>query len=95
MANEGSGLEVNLVVLFVLGEDKAGRYRRLRQIERNGTLKVLVEKFDNTTARIRYGLGDLDDGDTEEGDDSSSILELVISDASFYELIANTIVVND
>jgi hypothetical protein len=55
----------------------------------------LMEEFGNTGARIRYGLCGLDDGDIEEDDDSSSNQKPVISNASFYESKANTIVVSD
>jgi hypothetical protein len=57
--------------------------------------KALMEEFGNTGARIRYGLCGLDDGDIEEDDDSSSNQKPVISNASFYESKANTIVVSD
>jgi hypothetical protein len=96
---KGNSLGVNMVVLFLIEEDTIGRYKRLQEIEHNGTLKTLMDEFSNSLGKIRSGVDNFDDGDTEEDedkdDDSNSIPGSVCSDGIMYEQIANTIVVSD
>ncbi|KAF8534659.1 hypothetical protein BDD12DRAFT_859325 [Trichophaea hybrida] len=96
---KGNSFGVNMVVLFLIEEDTAGRYKRLQEIEHNGILKTLMDEFSNSLGKIRFGVDNKDDGDTEEDededDDSNSIPGSVCSDGIMYEQIANTIVVSD
>ncbi|KAF8534330.1 hypothetical protein BDD12DRAFT_809459 [Trichophaea hybrida] len=96
---KGNSFGVNMVVLFLIEEDTAGRYKRPQEIEHNGILKTLMDEFSNSLGKIQFGVDNKDDGDTEEDkdedDDSNSIPGSVCSDGIMYEQIANTIVVSD
>ncbi|KAF8539866.1 hypothetical protein BDD12DRAFT_923085, partial [Trichophaea hybrida] len=96
---KGNSFGVNMVVLFLIEEDMAGRYNRLQEIEHNGILKTLMDEFSKSLGKIRLGVNNKDDGDTEENededDDSTSIPGSVCSDGIMYVPIANTIVVSD
>jgi hypothetical protein len=95
---KGTSSGVNMVILFVIEEDEAGRCRRRHEIEQNGTLKALMDEFCNSSGKIQFGVDDADADtkqDENEDDDSNSIPDSVSSDGIMYEQIRNAVVGSD